>query len=82
MTRRAGGVSGDNWDAGQSHLKEYALGFDGRAACESWKGEKTDHWRLKMRQGLKPEFILRAFCGTTEVMPCYKARFDEVFAAA
>jgi len=33
-------------------------------------------------QGLKPEFFLGAFCGTTEVMPCYKALFDEVFAAA
>jgi hypothetical protein len=31
---------------------------------------------------LKPGFFLWAFCGTTEVMPCYKARFDGIFAAA
>jgi hypothetical protein len=34
---------------------------------------------LEMWQGLKPNFFLGAFCGTTEVMPCYKARFDGVF---
>jgi hypothetical protein len=26
-----------------------------------------------MWQGLKPDFFWGAFCGTTEVMPCYKA---------
>jgi len=35
-----------------------------------------------MRQGLKPDLFWGAFCGTTEVMPYYKARFDGVFAAA
>jgi hypothetical protein len=31
-----------------------------------------------MQQGLKPDIILEAFCGPTEVRPCYKARFDGV----
>ena len=31
-----------------------------------------------MWQGLKPGFFLGTFCGTTEVVPCYKARFDGV----
>ena len=35
-----------------------------------------------MRQGLQPDFILEAFCGPTEVVPRFKARFDGVFAAA
>jgi len=34
-----------------------------------------------MWQGLKPDLFLGAFCGTTEVMPFYKTRFDGVFAA-
>jgi hypothetical protein len=46
------------------------------------KGEKRDHMRFEMWQGLKPSFFLWAFCGTAEVMPCYKARFGGVFAAA
>jgi len=34
-----------------------------------------------MWQGLKPDLFLGVFCGTTEVMPCYKACSDGVFAA-
>jgi hypothetical protein len=40
-----------------------------------------DHTRLEVWQGLKPGFFLGAFCGTTEVMPSYKARFDGAGAA-
>jgi hypothetical protein len=58
--------------AGQTHLKGLLLGFGGKAACEAW-----ERW-----QGLKPDLFLGAFFGTTEVMPCYKARFDGVFAVA
>jgi hypothetical protein len=35
-----------------------------------------------MWQGLKPDLFFGAFCGTTEVVPCYKAPFEGVFAAA
>jgi len=30
--------------------------------------------------GAKARLLLWSFCGTTEVMPCYKARFDGVLA--
>jgi hypothetical protein len=29
-----------------------------------------------MWQGLKPNLSFGAICGTTKVMPCYKARFN------
>jgi len=38
--------------------------------------------RFEIWQGLKPGFCLGTICGTTEVMPCYKACFDIVIAAA
>jgi hypothetical protein len=37
----------------------------------------VDPGRLEPLQGLKPTFVL-VFIGTTEVVPCYKARFDRV----
>jgi hypothetical protein len=46
------------------------------------KGQKRDHRRLEMWQGLKPDLFFGRFCGATEVVPYYKARFDGVFAAA
>ena len=44
------------------------------------KAGKKDHSQPEMWQGLRPGFLLWAFCGTTKVMPCYKTRFEEVFA--
>jgi hypothetical protein len=63
--------------AGQSHLKELAPGF-GRTLLE--RHGKGAQRLLEMWQGLKPGLFLRVF-GTTEVMPCYKARFGGVFTA-
>jgi hypothetical protein len=46
------------------------------------KVERDTSRRLEMWQGLKPGVFLWSFCGLTEVMPFYKARFDGVVAAA
>jgi hypothetical protein len=35
--------------------------------------------RFQLEQGLKPSVDLIDFIGTTEVMPCYKTRFDGAF---
>jgi hypothetical protein len=68
---------------GQSHLEELALGFAEKTVCEPWKRLKTRlHASEKMWQGLKPILLLQAYCGTTEVVPCYKAGFDGLLAAA
>jgi hypothetical protein len=75
--------------AGQSPLKDIALRFERKLLAKHGKGRKRNHRRFEMLQGLKPSSLL-AFFGTlrlrsgqaVEVMPCYKARFDGVFAAA
>jgi len=66
---------------GQSHLKELASGFGRKLLAKHGKCRNRDRKQLEMWQGLKPGFLLWAFFGTTEVMPCYKPRFDGVFAA-
>jgi hypothetical protein len=67
---------------GQSHLKKPALGFGEKLHARHAKGRKRHPRRLEMWQGLKPGFFLWSFCGLTEVMPVYKARFDGVVEAA
>jgi len=52
--------------------EEFTLGF-GLKRCRGA--------RLKVWQGLKPKLLSGAFFGMTEVMPCYKARFDGLFVA-
>jgi hypothetical protein len=37
---------------------------------------------ISARQGLKPDPLLSAVCGTTKVMPCYKASSGRSFFAA
>ena len=37
------------------------------------KSEAKAKRQIKVPQGLKPSFVLLAFCGTTKVVPCYKA---------
>ena len=47
--------------------------------------EKPQGWvflDISAKQGLKPEPLLSAVCGTTKVVPCYKACSCRSFSAA
>jgi hypothetical protein len=63
-------------------FEKHVLGSGKELLARHGKGRETAYVRHEMRQGLKPDFFLEAFCGTTEVMPCYKALFDCACGAA
>jgi hypothetical protein len=66
---------------GQSHLEDLGFEFWMKAVCEAWKSSKERPQADRSVAGAKAHDFC-GFCGTTEVVPCYKARFDEVFASA
>jgi hypothetical protein len=48
----------------------------GRLPAAKQAAEKPNGWAfldISARQGLKPDPLLSTVCGTTKVVPCYKA---------